>query len=374
MARSASARTAKRGSVARSRARSRSPPAAAAIDAASAASTPSAVSRSITSASGTGPRSMRTDRLAMVTSSGGTSSARITKKVDGGGSSTYLRRIAPNWSMRWKSSSTSTLRSPSAGDRAACFTIALAVGASMRPWAVVASTMWRSGCVSASARRWWRSASSPSLPAERSSAAKALAAPRLPDPDGPTSRYEWTGWAAAAVSWAMACGCPTTSAHTSMPVAVAPSPPPRAADVGAAVSVEVGEPDARRSPDGVGDLVLGAGAVDDRPAVGVLHGLEEEAVVHAAVERVAGRLEAVLGAARAVTRRRRGSPRAAPRGRASGPGSPSATAARPRRPGAGGRGPGRRSTSRRSGRRSPCARRRGPARSPRRRAGRGRRP
>ena len=63
----------------------------------------------------------------MVTSSGGTSSARITKKVDAGGSSTYLRRMAPNWSMRWKSSSTSTLRLPSAGDRAACLTTASAV-------------------------------------------------------------------------------------------------------------------------------------------------------------------------------------------------------------------------------------------------------
>ena len=82
----------------------------------------------MTSARGTGPRSMRTDRLAIVTSSGGTSSARITKNVDGGGSSTYLRRIAPNWSMRWKSSRTSTLRSPSAGDSAACFTIGLGGG------------------------------------------------------------------------------------------------------------------------------------------------------------------------------------------------------------------------------------------------------
>ena len=43
-------------------------------------------------------------------------------------------------------------------------------------------------------------------PAERSSAANALAAPRFPEPDGPTRRYEWTGWAAAAVSCAMACG------------------------------------------------------------------------------------------------------------------------------------------------------------------------
>ena len=46
----------------------------------------------------------------------------------------------------------------------------------------------------------------PSLPAERSSAAKAFAAPRFPEPDGPTSRYEWTGCAAAAVSCAMAWG------------------------------------------------------------------------------------------------------------------------------------------------------------------------
>ena len=105
-----------------------------------------------------------------MTSSGGTSSARITKKVEAGGSSTYLSRMAPNWSMRWKSSSTSTLRLPSAGERAACLTTCRAVGASMRPWAVVASTTWRSGCVSASARRRWRSASSPSEPADSRSA------------------------------------------------------------------------------------------------------------------------------------------------------------------------------------------------------------
>ena len=59
-------------------------------------STPSATSRSIHGGERDGPKSMRTDREAIVTSSGGTSSARITKKVDAGGSSTYFSRIAPN--------------------------------------------------------------------------------------------------------------------------------------------------------------------------------------------------------------------------------------------------------------------------------------
>ena len=63
--------------------------------------------------------------------------------------------------MRWKSSSTRTLRAPSAGLSAACCTISRAAAASMRPWAVVGSMTWRSGWVSARARRAWRSASSP---------------------------------------------------------------------------------------------------------------------------------------------------------------------------------------------------------------------
>ena len=91
----------------------------------------------------------------------------------------------------------------------------------------------------------------------------------------------------------MACGCPTTSAHTSIPVAVA---------IRASLARHVrcrGTGWLTTSQMAVGDLVLGAGAVDDRPAVGVLHRLEEEAVVHAAVERVAGGLEAVLGAVEA---------------------------------------------------------------------------
>ena len=189
MARSAAARTAKRSSVARSRARSRSPAAAAAMAAASSAGRrprPRGGRPRRPGAPARGRSAPSAD--AMVTSSGGTSSARITKNVDGGGSSTYFRRIAPNLSMRWKSSSTSTLRAPSAGLSAACCTISRAVGASMRPWAVVGSTTRRSGCVSARARRTWRSASSPVLPADRSSAAKARAAARLPDPAGPTSR------------------------------------------------------------------------------------------------------------------------------------------------------------------------------------------
>ena len=49
-------------------------------------------------------------------------------------------------------------------------------------------------------------------------------------------------------------------------------------------------------PDRRRDRVLGAGGVDDGPAVRVLHRLQEVAVVHATVERVTGGLEAVLRA------------------------------------------------------------------------------
>src|SRR3546814_7734357 len=62
---------------------------------------------------------------------------------------------------------------------------------------------------------------------------------------------------------------------------------------------DVGELDRDDLPDLLGDLVLGEGAVDDRPPVGVAHGLDQEAVVDHGVERVARVLDPVAGAARA---------------------------------------------------------------------------
>ena len=58
---------------------------------------------------------MRTQRLAIVTSSGGTCSARMTNTVPGGGSSIVLSSAGAASSTRWKSVSTSTLRAPSTG-------------------------------------------------------------------------------------------------------------------------------------------------------------------------------------------------------------------------------------------------------------------
>ena len=55
----------------------------------------------------------------MVTSSGGTYSARTTNTADGGGSSMVLSSAGPASRTRWKSARTSTLRSPSTGLRAA---------------------------------------------------------------------------------------------------------------------------------------------------------------------------------------------------------------------------------------------------------------
>ena len=105
---------------------------------------------------------------------------------------------------------------PRPASGAACLTIALAVAASMRPWAVVASTMWRSGWVSASASRTWRSASSPvgvrreQQRGERPGG-RPLARPRRPDEQVRVHRVRRP----RAVSCATAWGCPTTSAHTS---------------------------------------------------------------------------------------------------------------------------------------------------------------
>src|SRR4051794_20041298 len=187
--------------------------------------------------------------------------------------------------MRWKSSRTRTLRSPSLGDRTALCTISRAVSTLMRPWAVDGSMTWRSGWVSASASFTCRSASASSLSCDSRRAAKARAAARLPEPDGPTSRYECTGCSAAAVSWATAFGCPTTSRQTSRSAA--------AVVTASILSRQVREADLDDRPDLPGDVVLGARGVDDGPAIRVLHRLHEEALVDPVVEGGAGRLHLV---------------------------------------------------------------------------------
>src|SRR4051812_42436964 len=120
-----------------------------------------------------------------------------------------LSRVAAAAGLtRWNSSSTMTFWSPSAGLRLARRTISRA--ASIGIAAPVRSTMWRSGCCSASASRRWRSASSSLAPAANSSAANARAAERPPAPEGPTKSLACTGCLTAARSAATAAGWPTT--------------------------------------------------------------------------------------------------------------------------------------------------------------------
>jgi hypothetical protein len=67
---------------------------------------------------GTGAKSMRMQRDAIVTCSGGTSSASKTNTAVAGGSSMVLSRLAAaSGSALWKRSITMTLRRPSIGDR-----------------------------------------------------------------------------------------------------------------------------------------------------------------------------------------------------------------------------------------------------------------
>ena len=89
---------------------------------------------------------MRTQREAIVTSSGGTSSASTTKIVPAGGSSIVFSSFGATAAvMRWNSSSTSTLRSPSIGDSDAARTMSSACLAEID--APSRSTISRSGCV-----------------------------------------------------------------------------------------------------------------------------------------------------------------------------------------------------------------------------------
>ena len=117
--RQAARRTAKPSSDASSRARSSRPPAASATSAATSGATPSSTSVAASRSVPSGPKSMRTQRDAMVTSSGGTWSARMTKIVLAGGSSTTLSRGATASWARWNSVSSSTLRPASFGVRMA---------------------------------------------------------------------------------------------------------------------------------------------------------------------------------------------------------------------------------------------------------------
>ena len=173
------------GSDARSRARSSRPPAAAAAWSASAASMPSSRRAWARIEAGMGPKSTRTQRLAMVTRSGGRWSASTTKTVVAGGSSIVLRRAGAASSTRWKSASTRILRAPSTGLSDARRTTLLASSTLMD--APVRSTRTTSACEPARARR--QSSHSPQPPrGHRSRAAKPRAAVRLPVPGGPTNR------------------------------------------------------------------------------------------------------------------------------------------------------------------------------------------
>ena len=158
---------------------------------------------------------------AIVTSSGGTSSARITKKVDAGGSSTYFSRMAPNWSMRWKSSSTSTLRLPSAGRERRLLDDLPGrrrVDAALRGGGLhdveVGVRLGEGqahvalGLLALGARRQQQRGERPG--------GGPLARTRRARRAGRRGR----GGPPPAVSWATAWSCPTTSAHTSSSAAV----------------------------------------------------------------------------------------------------------------------------------------------------------
>ncbi len=128
---------------------------------------------------------MRTQRLAMVTSSGGTNSARTTKTVPGGGSSMVLSNAGPASFTRWKSLRTRTLRSPSIGLKAAARAMSRAESMLMYgPWR---STTTTSGWVPLRTRRHTSQVPSPPW-GQRRAAAKAVAAACFPVPGGPTNR------------------------------------------------------------------------------------------------------------------------------------------------------------------------------------------
>ena len=146
---------------------------------------PSPISTPANTSVPSGPKSIRTQREAMVTSSGGTWSARITKTVLAGGSSTILSRGATASWARWNSVSSSTLRSASFGVRMASRRISLA--RSMDRNGPSRSTTSRSGWTSANVRT--HTSHSPQPPRGHSrAAARAWAACRFPVPGGPTSR------------------------------------------------------------------------------------------------------------------------------------------------------------------------------------------
>ena len=151
------------------RARSGLPPLLSATTAAMSAGTPDAVSHCTTSARGTGGKAISTQRLAMVTRSGVTSSASSTKTVSPGGSSSVFRSDRrPIAAARCTSRTTITWRAacqrPALGQRDD-----LAQVASMETEAPLRRTTCRSGSVPASAAR--QVAHSPHPPSGHSSAA-----------------------------------------------------------------------------------------------------------------------------------------------------------------------------------------------------------
>ena len=130
---------------------------------------------------------MRTQREAIVTSSGGTSSASTTKIVAAGGSSIVFSSFGATAAvMRWNSSRTSTLRSPSIGESDAARHDVVGLLDRDRRALALDDQQSRDACprVQAAASRSSRSAPG----GASSAAANACAAARLPLPDGPTNR------------------------------------------------------------------------------------------------------------------------------------------------------------------------------------------
>ena len=136
-------------------------------------------------------RSIRTQRLAIVTRSFGTSSARTTNTVPAGGSSMVLSNFGAAVVTRWNSSRINTFGPFSIDDRAAVAMIVSACSAEIdaptRSNSVMSAWFW------VRAMRACRTASSPVRSRLTSAAANARANSRFPLPRGPTSKYACTG-------------------------------------------------------------------------------------------------------------------------------------------------------------------------------------
>src|SRR5665213_1596513 len=287
------------GSSARSRARSRFPPAAAATEAATAPATPRPTSHSSTTVGATVAKGTWTQRLTMVASPGDRSSAKRMNTVDGGGSSTVFSRAGAALSARWTSGTSRTCRADSKGRFWARMVISRASSTSSE--APDRSTVTRSGWVPARARR--HELQVPQPPSGQSNAAASpRAAARFPEPGGPWNRYAWTGWRAAASSRATARSWPTTPANSTGAGIRAP-PGPVTGDPGAlAASWQASRPGQHLDgvPHLVGDRLDRLGGVHHQPWTGPLASQSQVAVGHPLLEGRSLGLHLVLAVARAA--------------------------------------------------------------------------